>query len=502
MSGDRDGNPNVKPSTTIDVASVSRLVAMSLFKRDIARLRNEISLKTASPELLEALATEYSLSSERKSTDAPIEPYRDVLKFVEARLDTTISRLHELLKNSTSAEVRSVSSFQFAQQSVVSNKLPPMYDADDLLKPLMLIYDSLLKSGDGAIARGNLTDTIRRIHTFGLSLLPLDIRQESQAHSDAVSAITQYLGVGDYNSWDEDQRQKWLTEELQSKRPLLDNRLQLDSKCGFSDHVLDTLGTFDAMKKLLSLGGTTSLGAYVISQCQRPSDILAVMVLQRNAGIPEHLYRRVVPLFETLQDLQQSAVTMEALLSNATYRELIKGKQEVMVGYSDSAKDAGSLASAWALYKAQSSMVDVAKKYDVEISFFHGKGGTMSRGGNPALFQAILSHPPNTIQGRFRVTEQGEMITQKLGQIDIAERTMDLMVAGVRALLAGAVDNGIRAVVSFYVCRFSQKDSWKERHLQANGPSCWTRWLLRLVGIIDKWYDCYRRVCAFSALTI
>jgi phosphoenolpyruvate carboxylase len=226
------------------------------------------------------------------------------------------------------------------------------------------------------------------------------------------------------------------------------------------------------------------------------------MVLQRNAGIPEHLYRRVVPLFETLQDLQQSAVTMEALLSNATYRELIKGKQEVMVGYSDSAKDAGSLASAWALYKAQSSMVDVAKKYDVEISFFHGKGGTMSRGGNPALFQAILSHPPNTIQGRFRVTEQGEMITQKLGQIDIAERTMDLMVAGVRALLAGAVDNGIRAVVSFYVCRFSQKDSWKERHLQANGPSCWTRWLLRLVGIIDKWYDCYRRVCAFSALTI
>jgi phosphoenolpyruvate carboxylase len=421
----------VKPSTTIDVALVGRLTALSLFKRDIAKLRSEISLRTASAPLLATVNVQY-----RKGFidgETPKEPYRDLLKHLEDRIDSTISRVNGMLKSSSSPEVKNVLSFQIAQQTLDHAILPPLFDPEDLLKPLMLIHESLTECGDVLIANGSLTDTIRRVHAFGLSLLPLDIRQESTAHAEAVGAITKYLGEGDFTTWDESKRQQWLTNELVSRRPLLDSRTKLSSEHGFTDRVLDTLGTFDAARKLLLLGGSTSLGAYVISQCQRTSDILAVMVLQRNAGIPPNLYRRVVPLFETLQDLEQSTATIEALLANDSYRSLINGKQEVMVGYSDSAKDAGSLASAWALYKAQAGMVAVAEKYGVEISFFHGKGGTMSRGGNPALFQAILSHPPNTIQGRFRVTEQGEMITQKLGQVDIAERTIDLMVAGVLA---------------------------------------------------------------------
>jgi phosphoenolpyruvate carboxylase len=153
------------------------------------------------------------------------------------------------------------------------------------------------------------------------------------------------------------------------------------------------------------------------------------MLLQQDAGVISPI--RVVPLFETLDDLERSASTVDALLSIREYRERINNHQEIMVGYSDSAKDAGRLAAAWAQYNAQEAMIKVGNKHGVELTFFHGKGGTVGRGGNPALYQAIIAHPPNTINGRFRVTEQGEMITQNLGQEAIAERTLDLFTAGV-----------------------------------------------------------------------
>jgi len=173
------------------------------------------------------------------------------------------------------------------------------------------------------------------------------------------------------------------------------------------------------------------LGAYVISQCQQASDVLAVLLLQQDAGIMPEL--RVVPLFETLDDLERSHNVIDALFSMPEYTERINGKQEVMVGYSDSAKDAGRLAAAWAQYIAQEKMVSVASKTGIQLTFFHGKGGTVGRGGNPAVYRAILAHPPKTINSRFRVTEQGEMITQNFGQVQIAERTLDIFTAGVLA---------------------------------------------------------------------
>jgi phosphoenolpyruvate carboxylase len=140
---------------------------------------------------------------------------------------------------------------------------------------------------------------------------------------------------------------------------------------------------------------------------------------------------RVVPLFETLHDLTNAPERLDTLFSVTAYVGAIKGRQEVMVGYSDSAKDAGRLAACWAQYNSQESMVKVAQKHGIELTFFHGKGGTVGRGGNPALYRAILSHPPNTINGRFRVTEQGEMITQNFGSIQIAEHTLDIYTAAV-----------------------------------------------------------------------
>lgn len=189
-----------------------------------------------------------------------------------------------------------------------------------------------------------------------------------------------YLGVGSYVQWDEQTRRNWLQNELTSKRPLLP-RLREIGTFGFSGTVVDTLQTFELMASL----GPGSLGAYVISQCQQASDVLAVMLLQQDAGVDPAL--RVVPLFETLDDLQRSAATVEALFAMPIYRGRIHNHQEIMVGYSDSAKDAGRLAAAWEQYNAQEAMVAVAKKYAVDVTFFHGKGGTVGRGGNPAVYK-------------------------------------------------------------------------------------------------------------------
>jgi len=225
----------------------------------------------------------------------------------------------------------------------------------------------------------------------------------------------------------EEVRINWLTSELSSNRPLF--QIGELEKYGFDEVVLKTLRTFQVASTI----HPDNLGAYVISQAQTASDVLAVMLLQKQFGMTaknENLMR-VVPLFETLTDLTNASKVLTTLFSIPVYAGAIKGKQEVMVGYSDSAKDAGRLAASWAQYKAQEEMVKVAADNRVELTFFHGKGGTVSRGGNPSVYRAIMSHPPNTINGRFRVTEQGEMITQNFGAQSIAERTLDTYTAAI-----------------------------------------------------------------------
>ena len=421
MGGDRDGNPNVTPTITLEVSLLSRWMAATLLKTDIADLRSELSLRSGSKELMDATNNAY-------------EPYREVLKILEIKLGSTIEWLNA----------------KIAHKAPKSNSLP-LVETSELMDPLLLLHRSLTETGNATIADGLLTDIIRRLAAFGLSLLPLDIRQESTRHSQALDAITKHLGVGSYLSWDEKSRREWLQNELASKRPMLSKNCNY-RELGFSPAVIDTLETFD----LLSLLGSESLGAYVISQCQQASDVLAVCLLQQEAGISPLL--RVVPLFETLDDLERSAATVESLFSMPVYKELINGSQEIMVGYSDSAKDAGRLAASWAQYNAQEAMVNIANEHKVEVTFFHGKGGTVGRGANPKLYQAILAHPPNTINGRFRVTEQGEMITQNFGQDAIAERTLDLFTAGV--------------LVEKFVKRPEPKKEWREMMAKLSERSC------------------------------
>lgn len=404
MGGDRDGNPNVTPEVTLEVSMLSRWMAATLLKKDLKDLHDMLSVTVCNDEVRAAAGSER-------------EPYRVLLKKLDARLQATLEWTQSyLLDNSV------------INRDVRAAGATPLRRTDELREPLMMMHKSLMDCGLDCVANGMLVDIIRKVSAFGLALMPLDLRQESTRHTEALDAITRYLGIGAYSQWDELTRRSWLQGELTSKRALLPRRFNHgDYPEFFTPTVMDTLRTFEVAAEL----SEESLGAYVISQCQQASDVLAVMLLQQEAGVKPFL--RIVPLFETLDDLQRAADTVNALFSMPVYRGHIGGKQEIMVGYSDSAKDAGRLAASWAQYNSQLDMISVADRHGIEVTFFHGKGGTVGRGGNPALYEAILAHPPNTINGRFRITEQGEIITQNFGQESVAVRTLDLFTAGVLA---------------------------------------------------------------------
>ena len=393
MGGDRDGNPNVTHAVTQEVLLLSRWQAADLYWRDIDALRGELSMQDCSPALRAVVG------------DNCREPYRELLRGVRDRLAATRDWLTARLRG----EIYDDS--QIYQHS------------EQLLQPLLLCYESLISCNMADIAHDELANIIRRVACFGLQLLKLDIRQESTRHKDALNAITDYLQLGDYQEWNETQRREFLLQELNNPRPLLPRHLktQADSLINQAP-VQEVLATF----KMLAQQPSESLGAYVISMAKQASDVLAVMLLQKEAEIAQPM--RVVPLFETLADLNNAAQCLDALLSIDWYKQAINGHQEVMIGYSDSAKDAGFLTANWAQYRAQEELTAVAKQHGIKLTLFHGRGGSISRGGAPT-HQALLSQPPESVQGKIRVTEQGEMIRFKFGMQGIALRNLELYAA-------------------------------------------------------------------------
>ncbi len=388
MGGDRDGNPNVTAKVTRHVLRIARWLAADLYLRDVSQLTHELSMQRATPELMAVIGEE---------TD---EPYRVILKRLRARLRHTRTELQNAIAHDLPLP-----------QDIIHNRA-------ELMDPLLMCYRSLHECGMGLIADGDLLDTIRRAATFGLSLVRLDIRQDSSRHTAALNEITEWLGLGSYQDWSEEERQQFLLKELNSKRPLLSKDFQASED---TREVLDTCG-------VIARAPTESLGTYVISMAGAPSDVLAVQLLLKEAGVRRAM--RVAPLFETLDDLDHAAAAIKQLLSLDDYRTRLAGPQEVMIGYSDSAKDAGTTAAAWAQYRAQEELVQVCQQAGVELLLFHGRGGTVGRGGGPA-HEAILSQPPGSVAGRFRTTEQGEVIRFKYGLPEVAAQNLNLYLAAV-----------------------------------------------------------------------
>lgn len=296
------------------------------------------------------------------------------------------------------------------------------------MEPLELCYRSLCSCGDRSIADGSLLDFLRQVTIFGLSLVRLDIRQESDRHTDVIDAITKHLEIGSYREWSEEKRQEWLLSELRGKQPLFGPDLTT------TEEISDVLETFHVISEL----PTDNFGAYIISMATAPSDVLAVELLQRECHVMKPL--RVVPLFEKLADLEGAPAAMTRLFSIDWYRNHINGKQEVMIGYSDSGKDAGRLSAAWQLYKAQEDLVKVAKQYGVKLTMFHGRGGTVGRGGGPTHL-AVLSQPPETINGLLRTTVQGEVIEKSFGEEQLCFRTL-------QRFTAATLEHGMNPAVS------------------------------------------------------
>ena len=421
MGGDRDGNPFVTATCTREVVYLARITAVKLYFNSIQNLIFHLSMwrctdsfKERAKRILEDQDEDdvYHMRKSRNYSDfwrsIPLEePYRVILAEIRDKLYNTREAIQNVMSGKAEA---------------INPNDPSVYtDKKDLLEPLMACYESLIEVGDASVAEGGILDLIRQVNCFGLCLVKLDIRQESERHADAMDAITQHLGIGSFNSWNEEKKLEFLVHELENKRPLVPHDLECSPDVR---EVLDTMQMIGHLQRVCP----GSLGTYVISMTTTASDVLTVVLLQRECGGDAKNLLRVAPLFERLDDLRDGPTQLRKLFSIPWYLKHIAGFQEVMIGYSDSGKDAGRMAAAWALYEGQENATHVANEFGVKLTLFHGRGGTVGRGGGPSHL-AIMSQPPATINGRLRVTVQGEVIEQNFGEDENCFHTLDLYTA-------------------------------------------------------------------------
>ena len=388
MGGDRDGNPNVTAKTTKEVILLSRWEAASLYEKEFTKLIQSLSLHDCSKKI-------------KKVVGKTWEPYRVFLRPIRNKLNQTQKEIESCLKEN-----------RMPKQTLLVQSI------NEIIQPLNDVYNSLSLVKCQIIADGIVLDLIRRAHTFGLNLTKLDIRQEAARHYKLITSVCKKLGIADYSKLSEEAKIQFLSKEYKSRRPLIPQNIKLDA----DDR--ETWTTF----KMISESPRECLGAYVISMASNVSDILVVMLLQKEAGIKSCL--RIVPLFETLSDLQNSHIVMENLFKHSWYVNYFKKNQEIMIGYSDSSKDAGKFAASWAQYCAQEKLGNIATKYKIKLTLFHGRGGSVGRGGGP-VYAALLSQPPGTVNARTRVTEQGEVIQQKYGSESLAEYSLGTYIGAV-----------------------------------------------------------------------
>ena len=378
MGGDRDGNPNVTADVTKKVILFSRWQAAKLYEKELTKLIQDLSMKECSPKI-------------KKITGNSFEPYRVYLRPIRDKIRLTYQLIEKHLNNNKSL-----------------NEKKLLTDKNEILKPLREVRESLNLNRGQHIANADLLDLIRRVRCFGINLARLDIRQESSRHQKLIADVLDKKYKINFSSLSESKKINLLNLLIKQKKYFINN-LKIKHK--------DNKEVWNTFKQI-SKEPEQCMGAYVISMTSKASDILSVYFLQKQAETKNLL--RVVPLFETLDDLKNAKSVMENIFKLSWYRRLINHKQEVMIGYSDSSKDAGKLSASWHQYKLQEELRNLAKKYKIDLVFFHGRGGSAGRGGGP--IQATLkSQPANTVNGKIRITDQGEVIQQKYGYKPLAE---------------------------------------------------------------------------------
>ena len=423
VGGDRDGNPFVTPETTVAAARRASHVILGRYGRALDGLVERLALSAHLAPPLESLLASLDVDREilqhvwaaNRSRNSA-EPLRLKLSFMAARIAAT----RRLVASRDAGAVQGE---------------PAAYaDTAAFEKDLLLVRDSVLRAGAVEACRTVVDPLLGVVRAHGFHGFMMDVREHADVHRAAVDDITRVLGLAPFGA-------DALCVELSGRRPLVGMHLAV------TEETTRVLETFRSIRIIQDEAGESAASTYIISMAQEPADLLRVLLLARETGLvdlaadPPLSRLDVVPLFETLGDLSRAREVMRAMLDNPVYRRQLAARgnrQEVMLGYSDSAKDAGLLAASWALYRAQEELAALFRDAGVELVLFHGRGGGVGRGGGSPVHRALSALPPESVNGHIKITEQGEIISQQFGLLPVAERTLEVTLSGV--LLHGFTD--------------------------------------------------------------
>jgi phosphoenolpyruvate carboxylase len=412
IGGDRDGNPNVTADVVRLATGRASYTALEHYFAEITALEEELSMSARLVTVSDELAALADKCLEPARAD---EPYRRGVRVIHARLTATAAEILDI-----------------QPEHELDLGLERYLTPAELLADLDVIDGSLRANGSGVLADDRLARLREAVHVFGFHLSGLDLRQNSDVHEEVVAELLAWSGVHpDYRSLPEPERVELLVAELATRRPLIKDDAEL------SELARKELDIVAAAARAVEVFGPQAVPNYIISMCQSVSDMLEAAILLKEAGLLDASCAEpyapvgIVPLFETIDDLQRGSSILEAALDLPLYRAVVDARaqsQEVMLGYSDSNKDGGYLAANWALYRAELDLVDSARKTGIRLRLFHGRGGTVGRGGGPS-YDAILAQPPGAVSGSLRITEQGEVIAAKYAEPRIAHRNLETLVA-------------------------------------------------------------------------
>lgn len=411
IGGDRDGNPFVSAETLRFAFRRHADAVFRFYRGELDKLYRELPLSIRRVKVNDDVMALSAQSPDEEIARAE-EPYRRAIAYIMARA----------MGKARSLGLGMGCKFGF---------LEPYASVEEFLDDLKKLQRSLYENGSQLLAEGRLADIIRSVSVFGFHMMPLDLRQHAGKHADVVAELFQHAGLEDYNSLNEEQKQAALLRELSHQRPLYSPFIT------YSDHTRHELAIFNEARKIKDEFGEDAVTQSIISNCEQPSDLLALALLLKESGLlvvengKPHSRINIVPLFETIEALENACPVMETMFRLDWYDALLESRgniQEIMLGYSDSNKDGGYVTSSWCLYQAELGLVELFKKYNVRMRLFHGRGGSVGRGGGPS-YQAILAQPAGSVAGQIRITEQGEVITAKYADPGNAQRNLETLVA-------------------------------------------------------------------------